>query len=226
MNKPWYKKWWGIILIIIGTFILISIVAFGFYVASIIKTLNNPLEIQNISYQDIDEEVRIKIEGEDNYWIGSANPKITIVEFSDFNCPYCRNSFSKMREISIKYKNDVKVIFRDLPLLDNSTNLHLAGRCAGEQGLFWLMHDKLFQNQGITNLEEVYSIANQIGVDNNKFKSCLNSNKYINKIQKDFTDAEDLKVTGTPTWFINGQKIEGDIPYSVFAQIIDRLLEK
>ena len=226
IKKSWYKKWWGIIFITIATLMLIIFVAFGFYVYNLVKTLNSDTQYNSNSYNELSEEVRKKIEGENNYWVGSAKPKITIVEFADFACSYCEKSFPKIREISIKYKNDVKIIYRDMPLRENSEKLAMAARCAGEQGLFWLMHDKLFQNQGIKSDSDITELAKQIGTDISKFNNCLNSNKYIQQIQKDFSDGTDLEVKGTPTWFINGNKLEGDIPLSVWEEIIGKILQK
>ena len=113
-----------------------------------------------------------------------------------------------------------------MPLRENSEKLAMAARCAGEQGLFWLMHDKLFQNQGIKSDSDITELAKQIGTDISKFNNCLNSNKYIQQIQKDFSDGTDLEVKGTPTWFINGNKLEGDIPLSVWEEIIGKILQK
>ena len=226
MNKPWYKKWWGILLIAVLTLFFIILAAFGFYVYHIIKSMDNsglPAPRASIKYAALDRQTREKIEGDGNYWIGSANPEVTIVEFSDFACPYCRKAFPKMREIGLRYKNNVKIIFRDMPMQESSLSLAMAGRCAGEQGLFWLMHDKLFQNQGVGGADNLVEMARQIGADTVRFADCLNSQKYIKQIQKDFSDGEELGVKGTPTWFINGVKIEGDIPYSVFIQIIESI---
>lgn len=227
-NKSWHKKWWGIILIIIGSLILINLVAFGFYVWSLAREINNTSGAgnnQTIQYADLDEATRKKIEGENNYWIGAANPKITIVEFGDFNCPYCKNSFPTIRALGLKYKDSIKIIFRDMPLLSGSVDLALAGRCAGEQGLFWPMHDKLYLNQGVDSLEKLYELANQIGADNAKFQTCFKSKKYLSQITKNFSDGEELGVKGTPTWFVNGVKVEGDVPYNTFEQIIEQLLK-
>ena len=223
--KNWYKKWWGIILIIISILLLSTFFAFAFTVINIIKDENT--STYKITEPKLDQETKILIEGsEKNYWIGSANPKITIVEFADFACPYCQNSFSKIREISVKYKNDVKLIFRDYPVIaEYSLDLALSARCAGEQGLFWLMHDKLFANQGVSTAEEIYELAKQIGADENRFKECISSKKYEIAIQKDFSDGQSLEITGTPVWFINGNKIEGDIPYDTFIQIIEQFLK-
>ena len=221
MNKLWYKKWWGILLIIVVTLIAVVVVAFFFYTLDTYKDIKNE-----------QGEARELLRGEyyeaggdgSNYWIGSANPKVTIVEFADFNCPFCRKSYPKIREISLKYKDSIKVIYRDFPALENSLELGLAARCAGEQGLFWLMHDKLFQNQGKFSIDELPDLANQIGADIPRFNKCLSEQKYLPQVKKDFSDAENLGVKGTPTWFINGYKVEGDIPYDLFIKIVEGFL--
>lgn len=226
-TKPWYKKWWGILIIIILTFVLITFVAFGFYIYHIVKTTYNNSYTNKVSPINTEsyEKERVLIEGEGNFWLGSSGPKITIVEFSDFACPYCKNSFPKIREISLKYKNDIKYIFRDMPLHENSVDLAMAARCAGEQGLFWPMHDKLFQHQGVSASNDLLELANQIGALKNKFKNCFDTKKYLAQIQKNFSDGEDLGVKGTPTWFINGNKVEGDMPMEAWEEIIGKLLQ-
>lgn len=225
IKKSWYKKWWGVFLIIIGSLILINLVAFGFYVWGMTKDINNGGDAQinqTIKYSDLDKETIKKIEGENNYWIGSANPKITIVEFADFNCSFCKNSFPTIRELGLKYKDSVKIIFRDMPLLDGSVDLALAARCAGEQGLFWPMHDKLYLNQGVNSLEKLYELANQIGADNTSFQNCFKGKRYLSQINKNFSDGQELGITGTPTWFINGVMVKGDIPSATWEEIINQ----
>lgn len=227
IDKPWHKKWWAIILFIITTLILILMIASGFYIADEVKRIKNSgLGSQQKLFNSIEytKEIQKAVEGENNYWTGAANPKITIVEFADFSCGYCKNSFTKIREISLKYKKDVKIIFRDYPAYEHSLDLAMAARCAGEQGLFWLMHDKLFQNQGISEQEQLSALANQIGADVSRFNNCFANKKYLPNIQKDFADAEKLEITGTPTWFINGQKIAGDIPYELFMEIVEEFI--
>jgi protein-disulfide isomerase len=227
-NKSWYQKWWGRTIFIFGSLILIIIIALGFYFVNLVKKIRSgeivyeQLATQTPSYKS--EDHKKQIEGINNYWLGSANPKLTIVEFGDFNCSLCKNSYSKMREISLKYKENVKIIYRDFPNFENSINKAMAARCAGEQGLFWLMHDKLFQNLDTTSNDELISLAMQVGVNSAKFATCLNSNKYLQDIQKDYSDAEGLELIGTPTWFFNGYKIEGDIPYDTFIKIVESIL--
>lgn len=221
MDKSWHKKWWAILLVLILTFIAILAVAFGFYVYNSYKNIKSGQGQVN----QVLKGAKYKAEGDgSNYWTGSASPKVVIVEFADFNCSNCKSSYPKIREISLKYKNSVKIIHRDLPILENSLELSLAARCAGEQGLFWLMHDKLFQNQGKFTLDQLPELANQIGADTTRFNKCLSEQKYLPQVKKDFSDAESLGITGTPTWFINGYKVEGDIPYSLFIEIIESLV--
>jgi len=225
VEKKWYNKWWGILTIVLLMIIIAFFIAFSLHVYNIIKSGQlNGYVLPKI----LDEKTLATIEGSKKmYWIGSANPKITIVEFSDFACPYCKKSFSKIREISLKYKNNVKIIYRDYPTISEySIDLALAARCAGEQGLFWVMHDKLFLNQGISQKEEIMELANQIGADIEKFESCFNRKKYLSAIQKDFADGKELGITGTPTWFINGNKIKGDIPYTIFTQLMEQQIKK
>lgn len=162
----------------------------------------------------------------DSYWIGAAKPKVTIIEFADFSCSMCDNSFPNVREISSKYKNDVKIIFKDFPAVSSySTDLALAARCAGEQGLFWPMHDKLFINQGLSKETELVEMARQIGASTTRFITCFEKKKYATQINQDYEDGKTLKVEGTPTWFINGTKVEGDIPRTTFINIIENLLK-
>jgi protein-disulfide isomerase len=213
--KPWFKVWWGKLIIALLTIFLIFVVATGFYIYNSIKTAKKQtgVKLNGQQFNAADDE---------HYWLGSAKAPITIVEFGDFACPVCEQSFSTIREISLKYKNDIKFIWRDYPVVaDSSSLLALAGRCAGEQGLFWPMHDKLFQNQGLSTADQLAILANQIGADAARFNSCLAKQTYLPQIQKDLEDGQKFGITGTPTYFINGYKIEGNIPYDVFVKIIE-----
>lgn len=226
-NKKWYKKWWGILIITITTIILSIFFSFVFLILHAIKDYkNSQFNGQNYSRISVDPEILETIEGKNNYWLGSSRPKITIVEFGDFACPYCQKSFYKIREISRKYKDDVKFIYRDFPVItDYSQDLAMGARCAGEQGLFWLMYDKFFLNQyDITTIDKIKTVAKQIGVNEKKFNDCINKNKYLVDIQEDFRDGQKLGVEATPVWFINGHKIEGNIPYEYFIKLIEDLI--
>lgn len=213
--KPWLKTWWGKLIAALLTIILIFVVAAGFYIHNLVKTAKKQAGIK-LSGQQYDAAAG------DHYWTGSAKAKITIVEFGDFACPNCEQAFPTIREISLKYKNDVKFIWRDYPVVSEySALLALGGRCAGEQGLFWPMHDKLFQNQGINTVGQLNAAAEQIGADIARFNDCLIKEKYLKQIEKDLADGQQFGITGTPAYFINGYKIEGNIPRDTFIKIIE-----
>jgi len=223
-SKKWYKKWWGIILIIFLSLILILIFAIVWQVNKIIQS--GELDSLALKNNNVSNEKLELINGKNNYWTGSMNPKITIVEFSDFACPYCANSFPVIREISEKYKDKIKFIFRDFPIIkEYSKDLALGARCAGKQGFFWEMHDKLFLNQGISTKEEIFNLAKQLKIDEFKFKNCLYDQKYLTDIQKDYADGVQLGISGTPVWFINGYMIKGSIPVDIFYNIITPLID-
>ncbi len=221
--KPWYKNWWGITIVVFLIIFLIFLVAFSFYFFDLVKNAKQEINLQKINLTGKPLE---GVEGKDNYWLGSAKAKVVIVEFGDFACPVCEKSFSTIREISLKYKDDIKFIWRDYPVIQNySATLALAARCAGEQGLFWPMHDKLFLNQGVNTTNQLNTLASQIGADLNRFKDCLTKQKYLAQIQQDAAEAIKFDIKGTPTWFINGYKVEGEIPYDMFINIIEGLLK-
>jgi len=220
--KPWYKNWWGITIVVFLTIFLIFLVAFGFYFFDLVKNAKKEIDQQKLNLTG----QKYEAEGRDNYWLGSPKAKIVIVEFGDFACPVCEKSFSTIREISLKYKNDIKFIWRDYPVVQSySAALALTARCAGEQGLFWPMHDKLFRNQGVNTADQFIALANQIGADLNRFKDCLTKQKYLTQIQQDAAEAVKFDIKGTPTWFINGYKVEGEIPYNLFMQMIENIIE-
>lgn len=168
------------------------------------------------------------IEGENNPSFGASDPTVTIVEFSDFACPFCKASFPALREVSLKHQNQVKIIFRDWPGHTFSVPLALAAHCTAEQGKFWEMHDKLFQNQSDTygsDKNQLALLTQQLGIYNEQFQQCFDSQKYLPLIRKNFTDSESLGVGGTPTWFINGEKIEGQLSATDLEKIISPYLK-
>ncbi|MDD5528376.1 MAG: thioredoxin domain-containing protein [Patescibacteria group bacterium] len=160
-----------------------------------------------------------------DYFFGASTSPVTIVEFADFACPYCRNDYTVIREIGYRYKNSVKIIFKDFPLHDNSLDLAMAGRCAGEQGYFWPMHDKLFALQGQFPTSSLPDLAVSVGADKTKFTGCLTGKKYLNDIKADYADGQSLGVAGTPTFFINGYRVVGEIPADKFEQMIGQFLK-
>lgn len=221
LKKPWHKRPWIILLFAFLTILLIFFIASVFYIFDQAKTFSR-------ARQQITAGTRYeKTEGEGNYWFGSAKPKLTIVEFADFTCRYSKESYPIFKEIRTKFNRDIRIIYRDFPFTaEESLPLALAARCAGEQGLFWPMHDKLFENQGkVSKQEEMVALASQIGADSAKFSSCVASQKYLPQIKKNIDDAEKFGIQGTPTWFFNGYKVEGSMPKEVMQKIVDEFIK-
>jgi len=191
--------------------------------------------IQNIASSTPDTQTysnALMITGANNSYnvTGSDSALVTIVEFGDFTCIHCRASYPVIRSISVKYQDRVKFIFRDRTPSQRSIGLALTAHCAGEQGKFWQMHDLLYQNQSDTLGEatddpNLLGLAGRINLDQAKFNKCLDERRYLAKIKQNTQDSEKLGVLGTPTWFINGEKFEGELNQVNVENYLDRLLE-
>jgi len=173
-----------------------------------------------------DNPVSIPVDG--SPFKGPEDAKVTVVEFSDFECPYCSRGKAVMEQVLKAYPKDVKVVFKHLPL-DFHKNAKPAARAtmaAHEQGKFWEMHDKLFENQ--RNLTEPFFMktAKDLGLDIEKFKTDFKSGKYDKQIDSDVAIANKNGIRGTPGFFVNGVAVKGARPFEHFKMIIDRWLEK
>ncbi len=164
---------------------------------------------------------------------GSADPQLTIVEFGNFSCPYSKEEAPVARKMMMKYKSQIKFIYRDYPMDDiypDSSALALAGKCAAEQNtfLFWAVHDKFYG----AATPDAQSAGSQTGLDKNKFSDCMTKQKYLSDLNKDLYDGYKNGVEGTPTFFfikkgVESQplRVEGAIPKATFEQIIQNLLK-
>ena len=227
---PWYKKWWGILIIALIFFAILDVSVTYFQELYKIK---NPAPIDVQKTLEEQRAIRLKaLQGPgDNFSYGTSSPQVTIIEFADFACPYCRDSYAGMRKVMQEYKDKIKIIYRDYPLHTNSLDLALAARCAGEQNKFWEMHDVLFANQDRLNSgtnvikEDLNSIATELKLNTAQFSSCLDSQKYLSKIKIDFDDAQTLEIKGTPTWFVNGYELTGYMSEDKFRELISGLIK-
>lgn len=140
---------------------------------------------------------------------GNPDAKVTMVEFSDFQCPFCKRVLPVIEKILEEY--DIAFYYRHFPLNihENSFNAALASACANEQGKFWDYHDILFKNQNALNVENLKTYAQEIGLDEIQFNNCLDSEKFKQEIKKNIIDGKALGIDGTPTFFINGKKVVG-----------------
>lgn len=167
----------------------------------------------------------IPIQG--SYALGPDNAPITIVEFSDYQCPYCRRWQNEVYEpLMAAYPDKIKFVYRNLPL----TSIHPdafpaaeAAMCAGEQDAYWPYHAKLFSGETLGN--DVYvQYAQELKLNMDKFNACLADHKYQKAIQADSDFALNLGIRSTPTFFINGLAVVGAQPIDVFKQVIDKEL--
>jgi protein-disulfide isomerase len=158
---------------------------------------------------------------------GPADAQVTIVEFEDFQCPFCKKAHDTLQQVLDLYKDKVRVVHRDFPLQPlhpAAMKAHEAGRCAQEQGKFWEYRDLLYKNAPAADPEQLTTYATQLGLDSADFKKCVDSGKFKAIVQKDEAEGERLGLTGTPAFFINGRPLAGAQPESDFARIIDEEL--
>ncbi|HVO42393.1 MAG TPA: DsbA family protein [Aggregatilineales bacterium] len=168
---------------------------------------------------------RQKVDPGDGPAWGPADAKVTVVEFSDFQCPYCELFYQQTYPLLKKnYGDKIRFVFRNFPLPthQNAMPAALAAECANEQGKFWDYHDVLFSNQNDLTRDGFLRYADQVGIaDKTKFTQCYDSQKYLSKIQTDMNAGEGYFVAGTPTFYINGVFVEGAQPYSVMQEVIE-----
>ncbi len=159
---------------------------------------------------------------------GNPRAPVTIVEFSDFQCPYCSRAEATLRQVEQAYGEKVRFAWKHepLPMHPNALPAALAAEAAREQGKFWQMHEKLFANQTALSPDGYERWAKEIGLDMGRFRESLRSQKNRARIDEDVSLAQRIGATGTPTFFVNGQKIEGAVPFEQFKQVVDRELQK
>ena len=160
---------------------------------------------------------------------GPADAKVTIVEFSDFECPYCRQGHGYVEQVMKKYEGKVRLVFRHFPLLTmhpHAKKAAEASMCADAQGKFWEMHDALFDAAGQNQLElpQIKALASKLSLDKVAFDKCLDSGEQAKKVEADLADAEKAGVNGVPAFFINGVELSGAGKVERFSEIIDQEL--
>jgi protein-disulfide isomerase len=174
-----------------------------------------------------DPTSRFSIAANSEYFLGSAEATVEIIEFGDYNCGYCgRFHRDTLPQIMETYGDRIRFVYRDYPILaESSLTAALANRCAGEQGAFWEYHDVLYANQGgFADAAAFGRFAEQLGLDSAAFNTCVEDQRYLNEVVADYREAQALGIRGTPAFFINGRPVSGAQPFPVFAGIIDEEL--
>ncbi len=159
---------------------------------------------------------------------GQADAWVTMVEFSDFQCPYCAKAEPTVQQLAADYPDDLRVVYKHFPLSFHERALPAAhaAECAREQGKFWEMHDKLFAQSPALADSDLASDATQLSLDLSAWNACLPEQRIADRIDADFQQGKQVGVSGTPTFFINGRALVGSLPYADFKKVIDEELDK
>ena len=159
--------------------------------------------------------------------LGPESAKVTIVEFSDFQCPFCSRVYPTLLRLRQEYGDDVRVVFKHMPLgfHAKAPAAHAAAEAAKLQGKFWPMHDKLFEGQRLLSEAQYEVWAREIGLDVEQFKQDATSKEVKARVDADSAEAQRLGVTGTPAFFINGRFLSGAQPFESFKRMVDRALD-
>jgi len=189
---------------------------------------STPLALQNTPGKVTQIPVRFNVPVGDNPYVGPENAPITLIEFGDYQCSYCRAWFlNTYPQLMTAYQGKIRFVYRDFPLSSihaNASPAAEAADCAGEQGKYYPFHDKLF-NGGLSLGSDTYlKYASDLGLDVTKFKGCIDTNKYQAAVEANYEFAYTMGITSTPTFFINGLALVGAQSFAVFKQVIDQEL--
>lgn len=226
-----HRRFWKMIVILfLGVFLSMA-VASGIYVAVVVMKLNRgELTLDELFSSEAQSASPSLGEGIQRPWVGQENAPVTIVEFIDFECPNCKRASLAIQEILLDpYLSDkVKFVFRHFPIVEihpNAVNAALAAECAFEQGLFWEMHNALFEAQDNLSIEGIKKASVKAGVNSIQFSECMQSKKYLSVIQNDLQDGLSFGVREAPSFIIRDRILEGAPTADELRRAIQLLLE-
>ena len=171
--------------------------------------------------------VRVQVSTDGAPIRGKADAPVTLVEFSDFHCPYCKRVQSTLTKVLEKYPGKIRLLFRHLPLdalHPQARSAAEASWCAQDQGKFWEYHDVLFEQAPKAAEDDLKHYAERVGLNTEKFASCLFQSVHHDAVQRDIDEVTKLGMSGTPAFFINGRPLSGAQPFEKFVQVIDEEL--
>jgi len=188
------------------------------------KTSSTPIEV----YLDKPMAPKFKVNTDGSASFGPSDAKVTVVEFSDFQCPFCAKGADIVNELKKKYKGKVKFVFKHFPLPfhKQAEKAAVAAECVHEQDAakFWKMHDAMFADQAKLSEKDLIATAKKLGADEKKMSECLKTNKHLAKVKKDFAEGKELGIDSTPTFYVNGKIVNGAQPIEVFSELIEEEL--
>jgi protein-disulfide isomerase len=186
-------------------------------------------DLDALSELEAQETKLVEVSVDDDSVKGDPDAPVTMIEFSEFQCPFCKRYIDDAYLEIIKEYVDtgkVKYVFRDFPLSfhNQAKPAAMAAECAHEQGKFWEYHDLLFENNDQLGIENYKKWAVDLDLDTEQFNNCLDTEKYLEEVEKDFSDGQKYGVSGTPAFFINGKLISGAQPFAAFKEAIEKAL--
>jgi protein-disulfide isomerase len=171
---------------------------------------------------------RYDVPEDDDPFLGPTEAAITIIEFSDYECPYCRKWHEEVwPSLQTEYGDQIRLVYRDFPLTSihsNATPAAAAANCAREQDKYWEYNEKLFEMKLNLGTSTYQTYAEELGLDMDAFKECLTSGRYVDEVEADYEYAVNLGIRSTPTFFVNGIPVVGAQPFEVFKNLIDQEL--
>lgn len=173
---------------------------------------------------------RLKFDNTGAPTTGHKNAAVTLVEFSDFQCPYCKGVAPTLKQVEEKFGDKVDVVYRQFPLVSIhqfAAKAAEASLCANEQGKFWALHDAMFDDQTKLAVSDLKQTARRLGMDGKKFDACLDTGRYAEQVQNDQKEGQRYGVNGTPALFVNGLPIDGGaVPFNVLEAAIQKELDR
>lgn len=234
--KPWPKRLWGRIIIILLVVIAVSVLYF------IYLTFNSWNHIRKGDVYSpeagiwVSQDQFIKnqqdiadIISDDDPWLGAKEPLVFIVAYESMSCPFCKADQPEIKKLLADFGTTVRFVTKDFPtegLHPNVFNAHLAAGCANEQSKYWEYRDLLFANQDNFKRDNLKALAKQLGLDMSKFVPCLEQDQYNQEIRQDYASGVQVGVIGTPSYLINGNLIPGSINFETWKKIIAYILKE
>lgn len=229
----------GVAAMSLVVFILLFFLVYTNKAGNVLNTANNagsagtvvqqPSQVANDTLPE-PEVVAVKAIQEGEHVKGNPDAPIEIIEYSDFECPFCSRFYPNIDQAIADFGDDIKIVYRHFPLSfhPNAKPAAMAAECAGDQGKFWEMHDELFEMSAGAGLNQAGYIAaaQELGMDTASFEECLTSGKYSEKVDTDMAEGSSYGVSGTPTTFVNGEIVRGAVSYPELKAVIERNLQK
>lgn len=233
--KPWYKRWWGKIVIFILLLLAFLVLAFLYQIATNFINLKagklyvaeTGKWITQEQFQTNQKELSYLLT-EDDPWLGSEEPIIYVVSYESFGCPFCKENQKDIEQLIAKYGSVVRFIRKDFPtegLHPNVFDAHLAAACANEQGKYWEYGKLLFSDIEDFKKDTLKAYAQELGLNKTQFEECLSSEKYAQEIRQDYANGIQLGVQGTPSYIINGSLVPGAIPIEFWDKIVGFIIK-